>query len=141
MHILLVEDDADDAELTLNTFNKNKLVNKIHWVKDGQEALDFLFQKGTYQGQDTSFLKMILLDLKLPKVSGLEVLAAIKANPKTKDIPVVVLTSSDLEKDIQECYRKGANSFIQKPVDFKNFQKVVKEIGLYWMITNKLPNF
>jgi two-component system, response regulator len=140
VEILLVEDNPNDIELTLHTFKKNKLSNHIHVVRDGAEALDFLFATGAYAGRDTAHsLKVILLDIKLPKVDGLEVLRAIKADPRTRTIPVVLLTSSREEQDIVEGYRLGINSYIVKPVDFDQFTAAVRELGMYWLLLNKPP--
>lgn len=139
--ILLVEDDPRDAELTLMALKEHKLINNIQHVKDGAEALDYLFGKGDYAERNTNIQpKVILLDLKLPKVSGLEVLKTIKANSEFKDIPIVVLTSSAMETDIIESYKLGVNSYIVKPVNFENFVESVREIGYYWIILNKIPN-
>lgn len=140
VEILLVEDNPTDLELTLRALKKNNIANKVEVVTDGEEALNFLFAKGKYEGRNIENIpKLILLDLKLPKVSGLEVLSSIKGNPKTRIIPVVVLTSSKEEKDIIESYRLGVNSYIVKPVDFEKFLESVKEIGLYWLLINQPP--
>jgi CheY-like chemotaxis protein len=139
--ILLVEDDPRDAELTLMALKEHKLVNNIHHVKDGAEALDYLFGTGMYAGRNPGLQpKVILLDLKLPRVSGLEVLKTIKSRDEFKDIPIVVLTSSSMETDIVESYKLGVNSYIVKPVNFENFVESVREIGYYWIILNKIPN-
>jgi CheY-like chemotaxis protein len=138
VEILLVEDNANDAELTLRALKKNNLANKVFLVKDGAEALDFIFARGAYAGrkiQDGP--KVIFLDLKLPKIDGLEVLRQVKSNEKTKVIPVVVLTSSQEERDMVESYKLGVNSYIVKPVDFESFLKAVSDIGLYWLLLNK----
>lgn len=138
VEILLVEDDPNDAALTLRALQKNNLANKLYVVKDGEEALDFIFATGQYVDRDINFPpKVIFLDLKLPKVSGLEVLKKIKSDEKTKTIPVVVVTSSQETQDVEECYKLGVNSFIQKPIEFNNFVKAISEVGLYWMILNK----
>lgn len=136
--ILLVEDNPSDEELTLHALSQKDLAEDIKVVRDGAEALDFLFRTGKYQElQDTNPPRLILLDLKLPKVNGLEVLKKIKANPQTRNIPVVVLSSSDQEQDIRQCYALGANSFITKPVDFNQFSKTVQQVGAYWLKVNQ----
>ncbi|MDD5036338.1 MAG: response regulator [Methylococcaceae bacterium] len=140
VNILLVEDNATDAELTMRALKKNKLANHLVWVKDGAEALEFIYATGAYAARNPNHTpKVILLDLRLPKVNGLEVLRRIKADEKTKTIPVVVLTSSQEASDIKECYGLGVNSFISKPVEFDSFIKVVSELGLYWLLVNKPP--
>ena len=139
IEILLVEDNSNDIELTLRAL-KTTLVNKIFVVRDGEEALDLLFGQGKYEGAYNEALpRVILLDLKLPKVDGLEVLRQIRQNEKTMFIPVVVLTSSLEEKDLVESYRLGVNSYIVKPVEFDQFIKSVSELGLYWLLLNKPP--
>lgn len=138
--ILLVEDNLSDAELTLHALRKSKVANQISHVRDGAEALDFLFCRGSYSRRD--FEKppsLILLDLKLPRVDGLEVLKAIKADARTKAIPVIILTSSKEERDLASGYLLGVNSYIQKPVNFADFQKVVEQLGLYWLLINSSP--
>ena len=140
IEILLVEDNQDDVELTLHALRKEKLANRIHVARDGEEALDFVFCSGTHA--DRSFdspPRIILLDLKLPKVDGLEVLKRLKADARTKMIPVVILTSSKEEKDLVVGYGLGANSYIQKPVDFDQFREIVKSVGLYWLVINQAP--
>ncbi|HEU5453098.1 MAG TPA: response regulator [Terriglobales bacterium] len=138
--ILLVEDDPRDVELTRRSLEKEKLCNTIHVVRDGAEALDFIFGRGAYQHRlDGPNPYLVLLDLKLPKVDGLEVLRQMKENSRTKMVPVIVLTSSREQKDLVESYRLGVNSYIQKPVDFAQFQSAVKEIGLYWLLLNQVP--
>jgi CheY-like chemotaxis protein len=139
--ILLVEDNANDAELAIRALRRHALDNKLIHVKDGAEALDFVFGTGAYAGRDIDdHPKVILLDLKLPKVGGLEVLRAIKSNERTKTIPVVVLTSSAQQRDLVDCYRLGANSYIVKPVDFASFTKAVSELGCYWGLLNRVPD-
>jgi CheY-like chemotaxis protein len=138
--ILLVEDDPADAELTLMAIGKEKLSSNIHIVRDGAEALDFIFCRGPYASR--TFERpptLILLDLKLPKVSGHQVLHAIKSGPRTWSIPVVVLTSSAQDRDLVECYRSGTNSYIQKPVDHQKFQETVQNFGAYWLRVNHPP--
>jgi two-component system, response regulator len=140
VEILLVEDNPDDVELTLHALRKEKLANSIHVVRDGEEALEFLFCSGNHA--DRSFQqppRLVLLDLKLPKVDGMEVLKQIKADPRTKTIPVVILTSSKEERDLVNGYGLGANSYIQKPVDFEQFRDTIKNVGLYWLVINQLP--
>ncbi|MEI8175305.1 MAG: response regulator [Candidatus Omnitrophota bacterium] len=137
IEILLVEDDPNDVELTLRALNRHKLANKVHVVKDGAEALEFIFCRGAYAGRpDCENLKLILLDLKLPKVNGLEVLRAVKTDEKKKIIPVVVLTSSQEESDLIKSYHLGANSYIVKPVDFPKFIEAVSQLGYYWLLLN-----
>jgi two-component system response regulator len=140
VEILLVEDDTDDIELTLHTFRKNNLSNLVHVVRDGAEALDFLFGTGAYEGRSLrNGPKVVLLDLKLPKVDGLEVLRQVKSDPRTQAIPVVVLTSSREERDLVESYRLGVNSYIVKMVDFAQFSEAVRKLGHYWLLLNKMP--
>ena len=137
--ILLVEDNPNDAELTLRALKKHNLTNTLEWVKDGAEALDFLFKRGNYAKRTNHTPKLVLLDLRLPKLDGLEVLKAIRADPKTEMIPVVIMTSSTEELDIVSSYKLGANSFVSKPVVFDEFLKVVADLGLYWTLINKAP--
>lgn len=140
VEILLVEDNPEDIELTLRALKKNNLANKVHIVQDGEEAIDYIFGTGKYSNRKIEDKpKVILLDLKLPKISGLEVLKKIKTNDKTKLIPVVVLTSSREESDIIESYKLGINSYIVKPVEFNKFIKSVSDLGLYWLLLNEAP--
>jgi len=140
VEVLIVEDNISDAELTIRALKKNHLTNKLLHVKDGAEALDFLFAQGNFSTRkDEKAPKVILLDLKMPKINGIEVLKIIKADARTKQIPVVVLTSSKEDPDIQECYRLGVNSYVVKPVEFEAFVKAVSELGLYWMLLNQAP--
>ena len=140
VEILLVEDNPTDVELTLRALKKNNLTNKVHVVTDGAEALDYLFAAGVYKEREIDKKpKVVLLDLKLPRVDGLEVLKKIKSDERTRDIPVVVLTSSKEEQDRIESYKLGVNSYIVKPVDFEQFTKSVLELGLYWLLLNELP--
>ncbi|HTP12887.1 MAG TPA: response regulator [Bacteroidota bacterium] len=140
VEILLVEDNPSDAELTLRALKKNHLANSLVHVKDGATALDFIFGTGVYANRKLeNGPRIILLDLKLPKVDGLEILKRVKADERTKIIPVVVLTSSKEERDIVESYKLGVNSYIVKPVDFEKFMKSVTELGLYWLLLNQQP--
>lgn len=140
VEILLVEDNNSDAELTLRALKKNNLANQIVIVTDGEEALNFIFARGSFSGRNIRNIpRVILLDLKLPKVDGLEVLKIIKEDPRTKIIPVVVLTSSTEEKDIIESYRLGVNSYIVKPVDFTKFIATIRDLGMYWLTINQPP--
>lgn len=135
--VLLVEDNDDDVQLTLRAFEKHKLANNIHVATDGQEALDYLFRRGEHAGRDPLDMpQVVLLDLKLPRVDGLEVLKQIRADPRTRNLPVVVLTSSNEERDLVESYRLGANSYVRKPVDFRQFTEAAQQLGLYWMVLN-----
>ena len=136
--ILLVEDNSNDAELAMRALRKNNIANYIIHLKDGAIALDFIFGKGQYEGRNINDIpKVILLDLKMPKVSGLEVLEKLKSNELTKKIPVVVLTSSKEHPDVEKSYQLGANSYIVKPVDYDNFIKTVNDLGIYWMTINQ----
>jgi CheY-like chemotaxis protein len=138
--ILLVEDNPDDVELTMRALKKNNIKNEIVVAHDGVEALDYLFGTGTHAERDTSVMPLvILLDLKLPKIDGLDVLKHIRSENRTKMIPVVILTSSKEEKDLIESYSFHANSYIQKPVDFDQFMDTVRHLGLYWLILNEVP--
>lgn len=141
IYILLVEDNADDEELTLRAFGKGNVKNKVVVVRDGAEALDFLFAQGKYADRDISDRpQVILLDLKLPKIDGLEVLRQIRSRSETKFLPVVILTSSKEEKDVVEGYQLGANSYVCKPVDMTQFAQAIQQLGLYWLVLNeKLP--
>lgn len=138
VEILLVEDNLNDAELAIRAFRKGNINNNLIHLQNGAEALEFLFGTGKFEGRDISNKpKVILLDLKMPKVDGLEVLAQIKSNELTKAIPVVVLTSSNEHPDIKRAYELGANSYIVKPVEFEDFSKVVTELGFYWLLKNQ----
>jgi two-component system response regulator len=138
--ILLVEDNPDDVELTLRAFRKNNISNKIIVARDGVEALDYLYARGQYDRRDEKDLPVLaLLDLKLPKINGLEVLRQIRSTELTRLLPVVILTSSSEEQDVIEGYKLGANSYIRKPVDFKDFEQAINTLGLYWLIWNEPP--
>jgi two-component system, response regulator len=139
--ILLVEDDQDHEELTLLALKKSNFNNEVIVVRDGAEALDYLFKTGTYAGRDTKIPHLILMDLKLPKIDGIEVLRRLRASERTKLLPVVILTSSTEERDISNGYMFGANSYIRKPVDFDKFTDAVRRLGLYWLVLNEsAPN-
>ncbi|MCX7173242.1 MAG: response regulator [Proteobacteria bacterium] len=140
VEILLVEDTDADAELAIHALRKRGLANRLVRVKDGAEALDFIFAQGEYSNRDIcNRPKVVLLDLRLPKVSGMDVLRRIKGDVRTQKIPVVVLTSSKEGPDLEDCYKLGANSYISKPVEFDDFTKVVGELGLYWLLVNQAP--
>lgn len=139
VEILIIEDNLDDAELTIRALKKSHLANHVTHLVDGAEALDFLFGTGVYAGRDIlNIPKVILLDLKMPKVNGLEVLTRIKAEQHTKMIPVVILTSSAEDPDVRKSYDLGANSYIVKPVEFQDFARVISELGMYWLVINKV---
>ncbi|MCZ7663767.1 MAG: response regulator [Thermoleophilia bacterium] len=138
--ILLVEDDPDDIELTMRVFRKNRISNRIVVARDGAEALDYLFRTGSYADRDPQVSPaVVLLDLKLPKVDGLEVLGRLRADPRTKVLPVVILTSSREQQDLVNGYALGANSYIVKPVDFDQFTEAVEQLQLYWLLLNEAP--
>jgi len=138
--ILLVEDNPDDEALTLRSFRKSNILNEVVVARDGVEALDYLFATGIHAGRDTSEMpELILLDLKLPKLDGLEVLRCIRSDRRTRCLPVVVLTSSDEERDLVESYELGANSYVRKPVDFSQFAGAVRQLELYWLVLNQGP--
>jgi two-component system response regulator len=139
--VLLVEDNSNDAELTIRELKKNNMADNLAHVKDGEEALDFIFASGKYAGsRDIHYLpKVILLDIQMPKVNGIEVLEKIRADPRTSAIPVVILTSSNESPDIKKCYSLGANSYIVKPVNFNEFTQVIRNLGLYWLLLNRPP--
>lgn len=141
IEILLAEDNPRDAEMTLRSLKKHNLANNVHWAKDGAEALDFLFCEGAYAGRAPNHsLKLVLLDIKMPKVDGVEVLRRLKGDERTKLTPVVIMTSSNEERDVIESYRLGVNSYIVKPVEFTSFIEVVAKIGLYWVLANRPPS-
>ncbi|HEX7219186.1 MAG TPA: response regulator [Burkholderiales bacterium] len=135
IEILLVEDDPADAELTMRALRRHRLVNKIHWVKDGEQALEYMGGAGV-----ATLPKLVLLDLKMPKVDGMEVLRKLKGSAATQAVPVVIMTSSNEEKDVVESYNLGANSYIVKPVNFESFLDTVAKVGLYWVLTNRVPH-
>jgi len=138
--ILLVEDNPDDEALTLRALKKNNILNEVVVARDGAEALEYLFATGVYAGRDTSVMpQVILLDLKLPKVDGLEVLRRLRADERTKLLPVVILTLSKEEQDLVSGYNLGANSYIRKPVDFRQFSEAIRLLGLYWLVLNEPP--
>ena len=140
VEILIVEDNANDAELTIRALRKHNLANEVYVAEDGQEALDFIFCKGKFASRNiTKYLKVVFLDLKLPKISGLEVLDKIKSNPKTKKLPVVVVSSSKMDPDIKAAYELGANSYVVKPVDFNDFIIAMQNTGLFWLLVNESP--
>lgn len=139
VEILLVEDNPADLELTLIALRKSNLANTIHVARDGAEALDFLFCQASYASKEFRSPKVVLLDLKLPKVDGLEVLQAIRSDERTRLLPVVLLTSSAEQKDILNSYKLGVNSYVQKPVNFDQFQKAIQQLGFYWLIVNHAP--
>ena len=140
VQILIVEDNPNDAELTLRALKKHNLVNEVYVAEDGQEALDFVFCNGKFEERNISLpLKVIFLDLQLPKISGLEVLKRIKSDPKTKQLPVVIVTSSKEDPDIKAAYELGANGYVVKPVDFSDFIKVMQNTGLFWLLVNEAP--
>jgi two-component system response regulator len=140
VEILLVEDSEADAELTLRALRSGKLLNPIHVVRDGEEALDFLFCRNSYAGRvGVEYPRLVLLDLKLPKVDGLTVLRELKTDQRTRLIPIVILTSSREERDVVNGYQLGVNSYIQKPVDFDKFRETVRQLGWYWMLINQSP--
>ncbi|HUF80867.1 MAG TPA: response regulator [Burkholderiales bacterium] len=139
VELLLVEDSALDAELTMRALKGGGLANKLHWVKDGQEALDYLFRQGEYASRQDTVPRLVLLDLKMPRVDGIEVLKAIRANDKTRRIPVVVMTSSQEEKDVAQSYDLGVNSYVVKPVDFNALTELARQAGYYWLAINRTP--
>jgi len=139
LQILLIEDNRDDEELTLMTLEQNNIAQDIKVVRDGAEALEYLFGTGAYLGQNPVLPHLILLDVKLPKIDGIEVLKRVKSEPRTQMIPIVMLTSSREKHDVERCYRFGANSYVVKPVDFAQFKDAIKQLGSYWQSLNVLP--
>ncbi|MBI5487007.1 MAG: response regulator [Deltaproteobacteria bacterium] len=139
--ILLVEDNSDDEVLVLRTLHRYGVANRVEVVRDGAEALDFLFRRGSHAGRDeSSDPQVVLLDLKLPKVSGHDILRQIRADENLRPLPVVILTSSDEDRDVAQSYANGANSYVRKPVDFAEFADAVRQLGLYWVLLNRVPN-
>jgi two-component system response regulator len=139
LQILLVEDNPADAEMTMDALRQGRLVNQVQWVKDGAEALDILFGRGAVSAAENKRLRLVLLDLRLPRVDGLDVLRALRADERTRLLPVVVLTSSKEEFDVVCAYELGANSYLVKPIESETFMKAVGELGLYWMLLNRSP--
>ena len=137
--ILLVEDNPDDVELTLRAFRKSNIANEIVVARDGVEALDYLFSTGAHSGRPPTLPQVVLLDLKLPRIDGLHVLERVRAHPRTRLLPIVILTSSVEEQDLLNTYSRGANSYIRKPVDFQEFVEAVRQLGLYWLLLNQPP--
>jgi two-component system, response regulator len=140
VEILLVEDSRADAEMTLRTLKKKGIANDVEWVRDGVEALEYLFCEGQYAGRGNGHPKMVLLDLKMPRMDGLQVLQRMREDPRTRLIPVVMMTSSREEGDLIASYERGVNSFVVKPVDFADFAETVAQVGMYWMIANEAPD-
>jgi two-component system response regulator len=139
VEILLVEDNERDAELTMRALKKGGLANKLLWVKDGQQALDYLFRSGEFSAREDVVPRMVLLDLKMPRIDGIEVLRAVKADERTKRIPVIVMTSSQEESDVAQTYELGVNSYVVKPVDFAAVAETVRQAGYYWLAINRTP--
>jgi two-component system response regulator len=140
VEILLVEDEASDADLCMRALKRKKVANHLVWVKDGAEALDFLFARGAYAGRSgTDRPRLVLLDINMPKIDGFEVLRQVRADERLATMPVVIMTSSSEERDVAEGYHLGVNSYVAKPVDFASFQQAVEDVGLYWMVLNKAP--
>lgn len=140
IQIVIVEDSPDDAELTIRSLKRGNIVNDIKWLKDGEEALDYLLRRGPYEGEVVSKPKLILLDLKLPKISGIEVLEIIKQHEELKTIPVVIMTSSRENKDLERCYQLGVNSYVVKPINFNKFMDMANKVSMYWVMINKTPD-
>lgn len=139
-HILLVEDNPDDVKLTLKALERERIANSVEIATDGVEAIEYLFATGKFAGRDTSIMpQVVLLDLKMPRMDGLEVLQRIRSEEKTKLLPVVILTTSNEDRDRIESYKLGANSYIRKPVDFRQFAEAVRQLGLYWLVINEAP--
>ena len=139
VEILLVEDNPRDAELTMRALKNGKLANQLMWVKDGQQALDYLFRQGEYSQRADTVPRLVLLDLKMPRVDGIEVLKAIRADERTRRVPVVIMTSSQEEKDVAQSYELGVNSYVVKPVDFNAFANIARQSGYYWLAINRTP--
>lgn len=139
VQILLVEDSKADAEMTVRTLKRRGIANNIEWVRDGVEALDYLYCTGAYAGRTNGYPKLVLMDLKMPRMNGLQVLERMKQDPRTKTIPVVMMTSSREEGDLLASYRLGVNSFVVKPVEFSDFAETVAQVGMYWILANVAP--
>jgi len=139
VEILLVEDNANDAELTMRALKKGGLANRLMWVRNGEQALDYLFRRGAYSGRDEGCPRLVLLDLKMPGLDGIDVLRAVKADERTRRIPIVIMTSSQEEKDMGQSYDLGANSYVVKPVDFNSVTDIVRQAGYYWLAINRTP--
>ena len=137
IEILLAEDDAADAELTLRALKRHHLANKVHWVRDGADALDYLFRTGAHQGREGSLPRLVLLDIRMPRVDGIDVLRRMRADERTKHIPVVVMTSSTQDRDMIESHRLGVDSYVVKPIQFGAFAETVAKVGLYWVLVNR----
>lgn len=140
VEILLVEDSKADADMTMRTLKKRGIANNVEWVKNGVEAMEYLFRQGAFANRPTGTPKLVLLDLKMPLMDGLQVLERMKADPRTQAIPVVMMTSSREEGDVLASYRLGVNSYVVKPVDFRDFAEMVSEVGMYWMLSNQVPD-
>jgi two-component system, response regulator len=140
VEVLLVEDSRPDAEMTMRTLKGKGIANSVEWVRDGVEALEYLFREGKYADRGNGLPKLVLLDLKMPRMDGLQVLERMKSDPRTRNIPVVMMTSSREEGDLLESYQRGVNSFVVKPVDFIEFADTVAQVGMYWMIANEAPD-
>ncbi len=140
VEILLVEDSAHDAEMTMRVLKRRGIVNEIAWVKDGVEAIEYLFCEGEYADRDNGMPKLVLLDMKMPRMDGLQVLRKLKSTEKTKHIPVIMLTSSQEESDLMNSYLSGVNSYIVKPVDFEQFDETIAQVGMYWAVVNQTPS-
>ncbi|HSE36140.1 MAG TPA: response regulator [Blastocatellia bacterium] len=140
VEILLVEDNPLDAELTIRALKKGGLANKLLWLKDGEQALDYVFRRGPYADRDDILPRLVLLDLKMPRVDGIEVLKVIKGEERTRRIPVVIMTSSQEEKDVAQSYELGVNSYVVKPVDFGAFADIARQAGFYWLAINRAPS-
>ena len=140
VEILLVEDSKADADMTMRTLKKRGIANNVEWVKNGVEAMEYLFRQGAFVNRPTGTPKLVLLDLKMPLMDGLQVLERMKADPRTQAIPVVMMTSSREEGDVLASYRLGVNSYVVKPVDFRDFAEMVSEVGMYWMLSNQVPD-
>ena len=140
VEILLVEDSKADADMTMRTLKKRGIANNVEWVKNGVEAMEYLFPEGAFANRPAGTPKLVLLDLKMPLMDGLQVLERMKADPRTQAIPVVMMTSSREEGDVLASYRLGVNSYVVKPVDFRDFAEMVSEVGMYWMLSNQVPD-